>query len=59
MKLIPISREYHRGYEKVRWDVDDLGVVVPVKDVRGDLEPCTKVYPPVGWVLPKCNYQGC
>jgi hypothetical protein len=56
MKVIPITREYRRGYDRIEWDVDDLGVV---RAEPRPTEPCTKVYPAVAWVIPKCNYQGC
>jgi hypothetical protein len=31
MQLIPITKAYRKGYEGIRWDVDDWGVVKAVK----------------------------
>jgi hypothetical protein len=36
MQLIPITKAYREGYEGIRWDVDDWGVVKAVPErVRG------------------------
>jgi hypothetical protein len=72
MQLIPITKAYRAGYEGIRWDVDDWGVVKAVKE-----GPITspKVLRPddlitssdTGWWLrmdkipgmPASRYQGC
>jgi hypothetical protein len=56
VKIIPISKAYREGHEKIRWDSGDE-VDFVIKPVRVVCE--TKVYPAVGWVLGECNYQGC
>jgi hypothetical protein len=72
VKIIPISKAYREGHEKIRWDSDNEVdfVTKPLLGVTNrDGSPLvlpsnwgvceTKVYPAVGWVLGECNYQGC
>jgi hypothetical protein len=57
VKIIPVSRAYREGHEKIRWGKDDS---VPALECEILPVVCeTKVYPAVGWVLGECNYQGC
>jgi hypothetical protein len=46
-KVIPVTREYREGYEKIAWDVVDRRDI----EIPKQTEPCTKVYPAVGWVI--------
>jgi hypothetical protein len=62
VKIIPISRAYREGHEKIRWGgvaepVVEPSIIVPDEPEHRFEAP--KVYPAVGWVLGECNYQGC
>jgi hypothetical protein len=62
MQLIPITRAYREGWEGIRWDVDDLGVVKAVPD-HVEFPPITR-FIPVEWAgripgMPASRYQGC
>jgi hypothetical protein len=46
-KVIPVTREYRENYERIRWDVVDRRDI----EIPKSVEPCTKVYPAVGWVI--------
>ena len=66
MQLIPITKAYRRGYDRVAWDVDDMGVVragrlsreekidAVLKMVRADVFPPDKIPG-----MPAARYQGC
>jgi hypothetical protein len=63
MKLIPISKAYRAGYEGIRWDVDDWGVVKAVPEVRVTMRDGSPVVLPENWGkipgMPASRYQGC
>jgi hypothetical protein len=46
-KVTPVTEAYRENYERIRWDRVDLGDI----EIPKQSEPCTKVYPAVGWVI--------
>jgi hypothetical protein len=68
MQLIPITKAYREGYEGIRWDVDDWGVVKAVKvPATMDATKANRKYGEaygVDWEyripgMPASRYQGC
>jgi hypothetical protein len=47
VKVIPVTKAYREGYEKIVWEVVDRRDI----EIPKSVEPCTKVYPAVGWVI--------
>jgi hypothetical protein len=47
VKVIPVTKAYREGYDRIKWDTPDLRDI----EIPKQTEPCTKVYPAVGWVI--------
>ena len=63
MQLIPITKAYRKGYEGIEWDVDDLGVVRAVPEVRVTMRDGSPFKLPENWGkipgMPAARYWGC
>jgi hypothetical protein len=42
-----VTKLYRDNYDKIQWDVVDRRDI----EISQQTEPCTKVYPAVGWVI--------
>ena len=66
MQLIPITKAYRKGYDRVAWDVDDMGVVRSVPEVRITMRDGSPFKLPENWGnlskipgMPAARYWGC